>query len=169
VRTGDLTYIHLEAFNVAPGEEVGLRISNRAPERGGFPGGVVAFVLLAGVLSVALLVAPLVGGELGPQDAEAEELPGVRERESIYSAIRDLEHDHETGKISEEDYTSMRDELRARAVELLRRERESAAEREETGTPPHCPCCGAEVRATDRFCSRCGDALASHREGEVQG
>lgn len=166
VRTGDLTYIHLEGFNVAPGEEVALHVSTRPPGRGGRPGGVVAFVLLAGVLSVALLVAPLLRGGLGPQEAGGEELPSVRERESIYDAIRDLEHDHETGKISEEDYTGMRNELRARAVDLLRRERESAAERETAGASPHCPSCEAEVGATDRFCSRCGAALTTRREGE---
>jgi hypothetical protein len=61
----------------------------------------------------------------------------------------------------------MRDELRARAVELLRREREGAAEREEANAPPRCPSCQAEVRATDRFCFRCGEGLADREEGEV--
>jgi hypothetical protein len=169
VRTGDLTYIHLEAFSVAPGEEVALRVSTRPPGRGGRPAAVVAFVLLAGVLSASLLVAPLVQDDLGPEEPGGEDLPSARERESIYDAIRDLEHDHETGKISEEDYAGMRAELRARAVELLRRERESAAERETAGASPHCSCCGAEVRADDRFCSRCGTALTSSRPGEGEG
>jgi len=169
VRTGDLTYIHLEAFNVAPGEEVALRISARPPSRGSSPGGVMAFVVLAGLLSAALLIAPLLQSDLGPEEAETEELPSVRERESIYSAIRDLEHDHETGKISETDYTSMRDELRARAVALLRRERESAVDAEQSGAPPRCAACGGEVRATDRFCSHCGQAIASSPEEEPKG
>ncbi len=169
VRTGDLTYIHLEAFNVAPGEEVALRISTRPPSRGSSPGGVMAFVVLAGLLSGALLIAPLLGSDLGPEDAEAEELPSLRERESIYAAIRDLEHDHETGKISEADYTTMRDELRARAVALLRREREGAVDAEESGAPPRCAACGGEVRATDRFCSHCGRAIAGSPEDEPKG
>jgi hypothetical protein len=167
VRTGDLTYIHLEAFSVAPGEEVALRISTRPPSRASFPGGVTAFVLLAGVTSGALLIAPLLGRRLGSEAYEAEEPPGERERESIYTAIRDLEHDYETGKIAEADYTSMGDELRARAVALLRREREGAAEAEESGLPQQCPSCGDEVSATDRFCSRCGGALIGSREGEA--
>ena len=128
-----------------------------------------AFVLLAGLLSGALLITPLLRSDLGPEDAEAEELPGVRERESIYTAIRDLEHDHEMGKIAEVDYTNMRDELLARAVALLRQEREGAVDAEESSAPPHCPSCSAEVRSTDRFCSRCGGALIGSAEGEAKG
>jgi hypothetical protein len=169
VRTDDLTYIHLEAFSVAPGEEVALRISSRPPSRGSSRGGVMAFIVLAGVLSGALLAAPLLGRDLGPEDAEVEALPSVRERESIYAAIRDLEHDHETGKIAEADYTGMRDELRARAVALLRQEREGARGAEESSGPPRCPSCGGEVGATDRFCSRCGGALVGGPEGEAMG
>jgi hypothetical protein len=160
VRTDDLTYIHLEAFNVVPGEDVALRISTRPPSRGRVPGGLTAFVVLAALLSGALLIAPLFSGDLGPEEAEVEALPSVRERESIYAAIRDLEHDHETGKIAEADYTTMRQELRARAVALLHQERKEVADAEKRGAAPHCPACGDEVRATDRFCSQCGQALA---------
>jgi hypothetical protein len=169
VRTSDLTYIHLEAFNVAPGEGVALRISTRPPSRGSSPGGVMAFVLLAGLVSGALLITPLLGSNRGPEDSEAEELPAARERESIYTAIRDLEHDHETGKIAEADYTSMRDELLARAVALLREEREGAVDAEKRSSPPCCAACGAEVRATDCFCSGCGAALTGGLEGGAKG
>jgi hypothetical protein len=169
VRTGDLTYIHLEAFNVAPGEEVALRISARPPSRGAFPGGVTAFVVLATLLSGALLLGPLLGKDLGPEDAESRELPSVRERESIYSAIRDLEHDHETGKIAEADYAAMRDELQARAVALLRREREDATDAKQSSASPRCSSCGSELRATDRFCSHCGQAVASTPADEAKG
>jgi hypothetical protein len=169
VRTGDLTYMHLEAFNVAPGEEVALRISTRPPSRRSVPGGATAFVLLAGLGSGALLIAPLRRGARAPDDAAAEEIPGVRERESIYTAIRDLEHDHETGKIGGADYTDMRHELLARAVALLREEREGAALGEKSDAPPRCPSCSAEVRDTDRFCSRCGAALAGSAEGGKKG
>jgi hypothetical protein len=168
-RTGDLTYIHLEAFNVAPGEEVALRISTRPPSRGSSPGRVMAFVVLAGLLSSALMIAPLLGGDLGLEDAETEELPSVRERESIYAAIGDLEHDHETGKISEADYATMRDELRSRAVNLLRRERENPVDAEASEAVPRCTACGGEVKATDRFCSQCGQAIAGSPKEEPKG
>ncbi len=169
VRTNDLTYIHLEAFNVAPGEEVTLRISTRSLARGTSPGRVMAFVVLAGLLSGALLIAPLRGRVLGLEEAEIGELPSVRERESIYSAIRDLEHDYETGKISEADYATMREELRSRAVALLRRERENAVDAEESGALPRCAGCEGEIKATDRFCSQCGRAIAGSPEAEPKG
>jgi len=167
VRTDDLTYVHLEAFSVAPGEEVALRITTRPPSRASSSAGVTAFVLLAGALCAALLIAPLLGRGVGPEATAAEELPSERERESIYTAIRDLEHDYETGKIAEADYTGMREELRARAVALLRREREGAEAAEESSASPLCPSCGAEVRATDRFCSQCGGTLCASGEGEA--
>jgi hypothetical protein len=169
VRTGDLTYMHLEAFNIAPGEEVALRISTRLPSKGSLPGAATAFVLLAGLVSGALLITPLLRSDPRPEDAEAEERPGERERESIYTAIRDLEHDHETGKIAEADYISMRDELLARAVALLREEREGAVDAEKRDAPPRCPSCSTEVRATDRFCSGCGAALAGSPDGGAKG
>jgi hypothetical protein len=166
VRTSDLTYIHLEAFSVAPGEKVALRIASQPPSRGSSRAGVLAVVALASVLCGALLIAPLLGGDLGTESAEPDEPPSVRERESIYAAIRDLEHDHETGKIAEADYASMRDELRGRALALLRREREGAADAERKRAP-RCPACAADVGAADRFCSRCGQALAASAEGEA--
>jgi hypothetical protein len=167
MRTDDLTYIHLEAFSVAPGEEVALRITTRPPSRARSSAAVTAFVLLGGALCAALLIAPLLGRGVGPEASAAEELPGQRERESIYTAIRDLEHDYETGKIAEADYTGMREELRARAVALLRRERGSAAEAEEGSASPLCPFCGAEVRTADRFCSQCGGELCASGQGEA--
>jgi hypothetical protein len=42
-------------------------------------------------------------------------------RESKYAEIRDNETDHQTGKLSDEDYRALDDGLRAEAVEILRR------------------------------------------------
>ena len=42
-------------------------------------------------------------------------------REAKYAEIRDNETDYRTGKLSEEDYRAIEDDLRAEAVAILRR------------------------------------------------
>jgi hypothetical protein len=41
-------------------------------------------------------------------------------RESKYREIRDAELDHDTGKLSDEDYEAVDESLRAEAIEILR-------------------------------------------------
>lgn len=173
VRTADTTYMHLEAFEVEPGEEVRLRIGTR--EAGATPGGRSALALV-GVLSlvaIALLVGPLLQtpSVSAPGEADGEQSIESRERQSLYAAIEDLDHDFETGKLSVDDHRTLREELRARAVALLRAER--AGEESNSGAPPAatqaaCSACGAEQRAGDRFCPQCGASL-DERTGLVRG
>jgi hypothetical protein len=151
VRGTDRMYVHLEAFEVEPGEEIALRMTPLPPRRG-MPRGVRAGLL--GVVALGLLgflAAPLRGEVVGEE--ESPESPVRRERESVFAAIRDLEHDYETGKVAEADYGTFRQELRARALTLLSQEREEA--------PPEslCPGCAREVDPQDRFCSQCGARL----------
>jgi hypothetical protein len=108
------------------------------------------------------------------------------EREAIYAEIHDLDHDHETGKLEEDDYGPMREALRARAIELLRAERNGAAaappdeastvqpstaataEPDAAASKPHsarfCPHCGEGLKPDWRFCSHCGGRLDALEE-----
>ena len=79
------------------------------------------------------------------------------QREALYETIRDLDHDFETGKITETDHQEMREALRERAVELLRRE--SAGD--SPADAPRCPGCDGEIDASWTFCSRCGARLGA--------
>jgi hypothetical protein len=55
-------------------------------------------------------------------DARAAEIDELEaEREAKLSEIREAELDHETGKLSDEDYAALDGSLRAEAVEILRR------------------------------------------------
>jgi cytochrome c-type biogenesis protein CcmI len=170
VRTTDRTYLALEGFQVEPSETVSVSLAPLAapaqvPRVALF--GLVAVV--AGIV-VSFVAAPLRSGggaaSAVADDAELEDA-ARREREAVYVALRDLDHDHETGKLSEADYDSMRAELRARAAALLRAERAQVARpspmrgRIAASAVPAavaCSACGAESRAGDRFCSRCGAA-----------
>lgn len=98
-------------------------------------------------------------------------------RNSVFEAIRDLEFDHATGKLSDADYQGMRARYDAKAAEVLQkmdalgaaRTKRSSAKVEGTGVKPQtrvsnanrsfCSHCGARVEATDRFCPTCGTSL----------
>ncbi len=181
-RTADLTYLHLEAFEIEAGETVALRVST-LPPRGGLARP-MTFAILGGValLSLFLLLSPLqaaLGESSGEGELDADESPERREREALYASIRDLDHDFETGKITEDDHRVLRDDLRGRALALMRAERSGgpateSAEPESAGSesavpgsaggvtepePERCPACGEAVLTEHRFCAACGSPL----------
>ena len=89
------------------------------------------FLLLLVVLAVVVLVvsAPLRKEGPDPSGSTPEDLtpagqaPAALEaaRDAKYREIRDAELDHRTGKLSEEDWRALDAQLRAEAVEILRR------------------------------------------------
>jgi type II secretory pathway component PulM len=82
-------------------------------------------VIAAIVLLLAFLVwfvgAPLRRG-IAAEASEPRELRALEAaREAKYSEIRDTELDYRTGKLSDEDFRALDRQLRAEAVEILRR------------------------------------------------
>jgi hypothetical protein len=156
--TPDRTYIHLEAFELTPGEQVALAVVT-LPAKRGFPrAATVAFVALATGLAALALGAPLRAGR--PAAAEAEEVESAAdvERDALDLALGDLEHDFETGKLDRGDYDRMNDELRARSLELR------AVSRAPVPAPSpgarSCAGCGHPAEPEARFCAQCGARLA---------
>jgi hypothetical protein len=160
VRSGTRTHYHLEGFEIEPEQPVVLRMTPLAQRAGISMLTKTGFVALAAAGAFGLLVAPLRGRG---QEALARETAASRaavQRASVYGAIRDLDEDLETGKISEADHAQFRAELRAQAVALLQEERRGrAAEAPTAGAPPTCPSCRAPTRPDAHFCSQCGSRL----------
>jgi hypothetical protein len=85
--------------------------------------------VLAPLIVIVLLgvVVWLVSGPLRNGAAVAEDAEGARRddleaaKEAKYREIRDAELDFRTGKLSEEDWRALDRELRAEAMDLLRR------------------------------------------------
>jgi hypothetical protein len=133
------------------------------------------------VLVVATAVAlawPLLSGSGDePVTAPAPD-PRTRllgEKESALAAIREADFDHETGKLSAEDYATLRAELEERALRAIaaldRTTDASGAPREGApGAAPaastFCSGCGTAIRADADFCSRCGQQLTRTRSGK---
>jgi hypothetical protein len=83
---------------------------------------VVAAVAILAVLAVAWpFLSPergTPGEHLSPADRARLDL--LERRDAAYAALRDLEQDHRTGKVSDADYDVERRRLRAEAAEALR-------------------------------------------------
>lgn len=115
----------------------------------------------------------------------------VARRDGVVAALRDLDFDYATEKITEEDFQTQRTVLMAEGVAVLKQldalgvtspqatlksddlekaiEQAVAARRSsarapaavQTGAAKFCAQCGAVVRVGDKFCSNCGAALDS--------
>ena len=69
-------------------------------------------------------------------------------RTQAIDALREIEFDRETGKLSDVDYDSLKASYTQRAVTAMR-----------DGERLVCEKCGPRPEAEARFCSRCGRAL----------
>lgn len=186
-RSGTRNYLHREAFHVEADEVVDVRLAPLAAR--GLPRELgLAFAFAAIFATAAFLVAPLsrrARGEASVPDDAATRLR--EEREAVYVAIRDLDHDLETGKLEPDHHAAMRESLRARAIELLAHTRDGAArdgaDRVDPARAPDappasaahpprsapgpaadaparfCPSCGAAREPRWQFCASCGAPL----------
>ena len=137
----------------------------------------VAITLVGAGLTAAAMyrtVAPL-GSEL-PDDTS---LVGGRTRAALerdkaltLRAIKELEFDRAMGKVSDADFTEMRDRLRARAVRLMTQldgaamyraqiERDALEASGRTRCTRAARACGTSNDADARFCKQCGKALTA--------
>jgi hypothetical protein len=115
----------------------------------------------------------------------------LAQREAAFQALRELNFDHNVGKITDEDFVAFEAGLKRHAAETLRAldaweteadddldleiEAEIEARRQSSAprgnghaaTPDAaaapCPACGKPTAASDRFCAGCGADLAAAR------
>jgi hypothetical protein len=167
VASADRTFLHLEGFELAPGEEVPIRLSRLPPRRPGSRIAALGFSAALAAAAIAFLIGPLRGRRVEPgPDPLVAELE--TERESLVAALRSLDEDFETGKLDARDYEELRSELRARTAALIQRREELARERAlrsrgAAAEPPAratCAACAALLAPEARFCHRCGARVA---------
>lgn len=95
-------------------------------------------------------------------------------RDTLLAAIKDIEFDYQTGKISAEDFSEMNARYRFQAIEMMKRidgsgnrhrtqklEEELSKMRSQQKKPGtnFCPQCGTAAAIGDLFCSECGKHL----------
>ena len=79
----------------------------------------LALGALLAVACVLLVAAPFLR-EPRPAEAERERIALAEERDRALAALKELEFDHRTGKVSDDDYRAQVVPLRRRAAEALR-------------------------------------------------
>ncbi len=142
---------------------------------------VALLLTLAAVLFVASPLWKPARPLIETDDSPLAEL--IRRKDTTLRAIKEVEFDHSTGKLSDEDFHRYDQRLRQQAIALMRQiekhapdmpaiedelEALIAAKRGEapspTVQPPSqvraCPKCGAPARDDANFCARCGAPLA---------
>jgi hypothetical protein len=173
--SGTRNFLHREAFNVTPDETVDLTL--RPLRATGLSANTsIAITIVAAAVAAFFLVTPLRQATRRAPAVDPALVQIHDEREAIYSAIRDLDHDFETGKLEADDHAQMRAGLRQQAISLLRAERATAAGEAsppaETGSDPVAKTdayavdvaerpasAGAAEPATGRFCPQCGGSV----------
>ncbi len=139
------------------------------------PIGSILLGLALAILVLPFVISPFMQGNRRKQETQAEQdhpAPVLEKRDALI-ALRDLDFDFRTGKITEEDYTPLRQRLMAEAAQALQAaeapppnwdaEIEAAvravrARRKSSGTLT-CFHCQASVAVGSKFCPQCGAAL----------
>ncbi len=133
--------------------------------------------LIAGVIvalaALALVLEPLLAKEPpSPSTSVEPDFTSIEESESpkvrALLALKEIEFDRATGKLSDEDYAGLKAKYSAEAVEEIRKE-EAAAEAVDAAEHAvqlakraalvACPACGPRPEPAAVFCSRCGRLL----------
>lgn len=92
------------------------------------------------------------------------------QRLAVLSALRDLDFDFRTGKVSEEDYTALRAQLVAEAALYFQSEKSVEddqleaminARKASQSKVRECSHCGKKIETDSRFCSQCGTAVGN--------
>lgn len=99
------------------------------------------------LLALSYVLYPLLA-EMSPRPAGSPGTPPIEH--SAIDALREIEFDRETGKLSETDYVALKSRYTERAVSEMRGEDSRSAV---------CPNCGIRPELAARFCSSCGSPL----------
>lgn len=99
------------------------------------------------VASLCYVLYPLYRADVAPIVRAGR--AGKRQSPAV-EALRELEFDRQTGKISDSDYDSLKSRYTAQALTAMR-----------AGNAPICENCGPRPEADADYCSRCGAALVA--------
>jgi hypothetical protein len=108
-----------------------------------------------------VILLPLLRPE-APTPAPAWELPELEEtrKGQALLALREIEFDLATGKLSAEDHADLKERFTVEAAAALREESGSAVAAAPAAAPKggavRCPNCGPRPESDARFCSNCG-------------
>lgn len=98
------------------------------------------------VASLLYVLFPLLRADLAPVPRPTR--TSSRSQSPAVDALRELEFDRQTGKISDADYAPLKARYTGQALAVLR-----------AGNAPVCEVCGPRPQLDAEFCSNCGAAV----------
>jgi ribosomal protein L40E len=105
---------------------------------------------LLALAALSFVLYPLISGELAPADPDVTPRDASdSSRNQAIDALREIEFDRATGKLSDTDYASLKASYTADAIQAMR-----------NNSGSYCDRCGARPEPNAKFCSRCGSRLA---------
>lgn len=115
---------------------------------------------LLALAALTFVLYPLfISGPVALPPVERDDNVGEPARNPALDALREIEFDRETGKLSDADYNLLKETYTQRAVTEMR-----------AGGGPLCPTCGPRPESDAVFCSNCGMLLpAGHRDAQLAG
>jgi hypothetical protein len=128
----------------------------------------LAGIVVAGAV-MTLVLEPLVRGrpwataagtideEFDFTDIEESESPKVQ----ALLAIKEIEFDRETGKLSDEDYGALKATYQRAALAAIKAEEGNGDGQTGAASGDACPTCGPRPESSARFCSDCGQTLVA--------
>jgi hypothetical protein len=142
----------------------------------------ILILLLVAIGAVVFVGEPFMRRALQPVSVGASEQALERlslEKETLYTAIRDLDFDFQTGKVDQTDYAELRQRFETEAIQLLRQidaidpliELDNELERQiqalcqqrlsHIGLSPQSTCssCRGMLQGDENFCPACGQLL----------
>lgn len=137
-------------------------------------GALIAGTLLA-VGALAFVLYPLFFAPARPAPMRRSPAARVSQRDEAVLALREIEFDRETGKLSDADYLELKTRYTRQAIDAMRRESRAgavatepvseaddeieAAVRAYRAEHVPCPACGPRPEPDAAFCSNCGRYL----------
>ena len=133
----------------------------------------IVALLLGTVLSLVVLgyvLAPVVVGVKRRDVPRYAPAPAVRAEDLSIAALREIEFDRATGKLSDADYAALRERYATQALAAMRsagatalatveEDPAEAAIRAFRGAHPTCGTCGIRPETDALYCSNCGSFL----------
>jgi len=134
--------------------------------------GEIVAAAVVGAVIVWLVVSPIVRPRVRRPRAVEPPEPEETARGAAVAALREIEFDRETGKLSDEDYAALKSRYTGEALAALRAESGAGARAPDLeamisarvrllagGDAPACRTCGPRPEPDAAFCSTCGGRL----------
>jgi rubrerythrin len=131
-------------------------------------------------LSIFYVTLPWVNKKNKKPLPSANKVTTTDQYEETLVALRDLDFDHTTGKITDDDYSVLRAELLVKASQALEAKKQKEQEfdsliesaiqnrKKAKSSSQFCGKCGHIIEPSDRFCTGCGQPTKSLQQSNAE-